>query len=56
MARYIPPKQSKIGQVIDVIVLLALVDNGSCIVKGALLRNPFTWGPLRAARSLSATA
>jgi len=35
---------------IDVILLLALVDNGSCIVKGSLLRNPFTWGPLRAAR------
>lgn len=34
---------------IDVIMLLSLVENGSCIVKAALLRNPFTWGPLRAA-------
>jgi 1-acyl-sn-glycerol-3-phosphate acyltransferase len=34
---------------IDVVILLALVENGSCIVKAALLRSPFTVGPLRAA-------
>ena len=34
---------------IDVVFLMALVSNADCIVKGALLRNPFTRGPVRAA-------
>ncbi len=34
---------------IDVIFLIAMVPNANCIVKSKLLRNPFTWGPVRAA-------
>ncbi len=34
---------------IDVVFLMALVRHADCIVKGALLRNPFTRGPVRAA-------
>lgn len=34
---------------IDVVILMALVRDADCIVKGALLRNPFTRGPVRAA-------
>jgi 1-acyl-sn-glycerol-3-phosphate acyltransferase len=34
---------------IDVVFLMALIENADCIVKGALLRNPFTRGPVRAA-------
>ena len=34
---------------IDVVFLMALVRNADCIVKAALLRNPFTRGPVRAA-------
>jgi 1-acyl-sn-glycerol-3-phosphate acyltransferase len=34
---------------IDVVFLIALVRHADCIVKAALLRNPFTRGPVRAA-------
>lgn len=34
---------------IDVVLLLALVEQGDCVVKGALGRNPVTRGPVRAA-------
>jgi 1-acyl-sn-glycerol-3-phosphate acyltransferase len=34
---------------IDVVFLMSLVRNADCIVKAALLRNPFTRGPVRAA-------
>jgi len=34
---------------IDVVFLMALVRDADCIVKAALLRNPFTSGPVRAA-------
>ena len=34
---------------IDVVILMALVRDADCIVKAALLRNPFTRGPVRAA-------
>jgi 1-acyl-sn-glycerol-3-phosphate acyltransferase len=34
---------------IDVVFLIALVRKADCVVKAALLRNPFTRGPLRAA-------
>lgn len=34
---------------IDVVFLLGLVPQANCIVKAALLRNPFTRGPMRAA-------
>ena len=34
---------------IDVVFLMSLVRNSDCIVKAALLRNPFTRGPVRAA-------
>ena len=34
---------------IDVVFLMALVRDADCIVKAALLRNPFTAGPVRAA-------
>ena len=34
---------------IDVVFLMALVRDADCIVKSALLRNPFTRGPVRAA-------
>lgn len=34
---------------IDVVFLMALVRDADCIVKAALLRNPFTRGPVRAA-------
>lgn len=34
---------------IDVVFLIALVEHADCIVKGGLLRNPFTRGPIRAA-------
>ena len=34
---------------IDVVFLMALVRDADCIVKAALLRNPFTTGPVRAA-------
>jgi len=35
---------------IDTVFLIAFVPNADCIVKGALLNNPFTGGPVRAAR------
>ena len=35
---------------IDTVFLIALVPNADCIVKGALSSNPFTRGPVRAAR------
>lgn len=34
---------------IDVVLLLGLLQHASCIVKGALWRNPFTRGPIAAA-------
>lgn len=34
---------------IDVIFLVALFEQVSCIVKGALFKNPFTFGPIKAA-------
>ena len=34
---------------IDVVFLLALIPNSSCVVKGRLLKNPFTRGPVKAA-------
>lgn len=34
---------------IDVVFLIALIPDVNCIVKGGLLRNPFTRGPMRAA-------
>jgi 1-acyl-sn-glycerol-3-phosphate acyltransferase len=34
---------------IDVVFLMALVRHADCIIKAALLRNPFTRGPVRAA-------
>ncbi|MFP8966874.1 lysophospholipid acyltransferase family protein [Pokkaliibacter sp. CJK22405] len=34
---------------IDVIFLIALIPNANCVVKGKLLRNPFTRGPVKAA-------
>lgn len=34
---------------IDVVFLIALIEQADCIVKGALARNPFTRGPIRAA-------
>jgi 1-acyl-sn-glycerol-3-phosphate acyltransferase len=34
---------------IDVVLLMSLVRDADCIVKAALLRNPFTRGPVRAA-------
>jgi len=34
---------------IDVIFLISLVPNANCVVKKALLRNPFTYGPVKAA-------
>lgn len=34
---------------IDVIFLIALVPNANCVVKGKLIRNPFTRGPIKTA-------
>jgi 1-acyl-sn-glycerol-3-phosphate acyltransferase len=34
---------------IDVVLLLSLIDGCDCVIKGALDRNPFTRGPVRAA-------
>lgn len=34
---------------IDVVLLMSLIEQGDCIVKGALGRNPITRGPVRAA-------
>jgi 1-acyl-sn-glycerol-3-phosphate acyltransferase len=34
---------------IDVVFLMSLVEHADCIVKGTLVRNPFTRGPVRAA-------
>ncbi len=34
---------------IDVIFLIALVPNANCVVKGGLVRNPFTRGPIKTA-------
>jgi 1-acyl-sn-glycerol-3-phosphate acyltransferase len=34
---------------IDVVILISLVRNADCIVKGSLLRNPFTRGPVSCA-------
>lgn len=38
---------------IDVVFLISLVPNANCVVKSSLLRNPFTRGPIRAARYIS---
>jgi len=35
---------------VDVVFLMAFIDRADCIVKGALAMNPFTRGPVRAAR------
>jgi len=34
---------------IDVVFLISLIPNANCVVKGALLKNPFTRGPVKAA-------
>lgn len=38
---------------IDVVFLISLVPNANCVVKSSLLRNPFTRGPILAARYIS---
>ena len=38
---------------IDVVLLISLVKNANCIVKDALFRNPFTWGPIHGAQYIS---
>lgn len=38
---------------IDVVLLISLLPRADCVVKSALLRNPFTRGPLRAARYIA---
>lgn len=38
---------------IDVIALISLMPNASCVVKRALWRNPFMWGVVRAANYIS---
>ncbi len=38
---------------IDTVFLIAFVPNADCIVKGALWNNPFTGGPVRAARYIN---
>jgi len=38
---------------IDVIALVSLMPNASCVVKQALWRNPFMWGVVRAANYIS---
>lgn len=38
---------------IDVVFLMALVPNADCVIKSALLRNPFTRGPLKAGRYIA---
>jgi 1-acyl-sn-glycerol-3-phosphate acyltransferase len=40
---------------IDVIALVSLMPNASCVVKQALWRNPFMWGVVRAANYISNT-
>ena len=40
---------------IDVIALISLMPNASCVVKQALWRNPFMWGVVRAANYISNT-
>ena len=35
---------------IDVVLLMSFIPNADCVVKKGLLSNPFTWGPVRAAR------
>lgn len=34
---------------IDVVFLISMLPNANCVVKSALLRNPFTYGPVKAA-------
>ena len=34
---------------LDIVFLIAMVPNANCVVKSKLFRNPFTWGPLKAA-------
>jgi 1-acyl-sn-glycerol-3-phosphate acyltransferase len=38
---------------IDVVALISLMPNASCVVKRALWRNPFVWGGVRAANYIS---
>lgn len=38
---------------IDVVMLISAVKRPDCIVKAALWRNPFTWGPVRASGFIS---
>jgi 1-acyl-sn-glycerol-3-phosphate acyltransferase len=40
---------------IDVVALISLMPNASCVVKQALWRNPFMWGVVRAANYISNT-
>lgn len=41
---------------IDVVVLLSLMPQANCVVKGALWRNPFYWGIVRAAGYINNTS
>lgn len=41
---------------IDVVVLLSLLPQANCVVKGALWRNPFYWGIVRAAGYINNTS
>ncbi|PHS69980.1 MAG: 1-acyl-sn-glycerol-3-phosphate acyltransferase [Methylophaga sp.] len=34
---------------LDIVFLISIIPNASCIVKSALVRNPFTWGPIKLA-------
>ncbi|WP_152207129.1 lysophospholipid acyltransferase family protein [Marinobacter changyiensis] len=38
---------------IDVVFLMALVPNADCVIKSALMRNPFTRGPLKAGQYIA---
>lgn len=38
---------------IDVVFLLSFVPESNCVVKGALFRNPFTWGVVSAGRYIN---
>lgn len=38
---------------IDVVLLISLIKNANCIVKDALFRNPFTWGPIYGSNYIS---
>ncbi len=38
---------------IDVVLLISFIKNANCIVKDALLHNPFTWGPIYGSNTIS---